>query len=158
MTKAQAGILAMPEGDQDQAKTIGIETVSVWLKARFSEAELAEFRPEDLRVEAHYCSCSDQPRPHFPYSVVVFKTRKGDLVARPQAAESAVNITPLAVRHGNRYCELGSEERCYGSFVEICEFTDFRYGPYLKEFFPTCKADSTVSLSTATDEETDRHP
>jgi hypothetical protein len=49
-----------------------------------------------------------------------------------------VSITPLAVRTGDRYCEVDSEDQCYGTFAHPCDFTDFRYGPYLKEFFPSC--------------------
>jgi hypothetical protein len=133
----------------DQAHIIETEGISLWLKTRFSKAELEAFRPEHLRVESHFCGCYDKPNPHFPYPVVVFITPKGDLVARAEAREGALNITPLAVRRGKRYCELESEERCYGSFAHACEFTDFRFGRSLAEFFPTCKADEQKLLQDA---------
>jgi hypothetical protein len=123
--------------------------ISLWLKTRFSKAELEAFQPEDLRVESHFCGCYDKPTPHFPYPVVVFITAKGDLVARMEAREGALNITPLAVRHGNHYCELEVEQHCYGSFAHPCEFTDFRFGRSLAEFFPTCKADAGKPLPDA---------
>jgi hypothetical protein len=123
------------------AKMIDIEEVSLWLKGRFSAAEFEALGPKDWRVESYFCSCYDTPRPHFPYRIVLFITPKGDLVGRPESHESVVSITPLAVRNGNRYCELESEEQCYGAFADPCEFTDFRYGRYLKDFFPSCNAD-----------------
>jgi hypothetical protein len=125
-----------PEG----VDTIAVGGLSLWLKARFSETELAALRPGDLGLEAHYCGCYDRPKPHFPYPIVLFKTPKGDLVARPDSQEGAVSFAPLAVRHGERYCEVDSEQTCYGSFSEPCDFTDFRYGPGLEQFFPTCKS------------------
>ena len=88
-----------------------------------------------------YCGCTDTPRKHFPYSVVVFKTGAGDLVARPERHELAVTFTVLAIRYGDRYCSVDLEEPCYGSFSHPCEFTDFRYGTFLEQFFPTCKSD-----------------
>jgi hypothetical protein len=73
--------------------------------------------------------------------IVLLRTPKGDLVTRPEPRESAVSFTALAVRYGTQYCDVEAEESCYGSFADICEFTDFRYGPYLAEYFPTCKSD-----------------
>ena len=113
----------------------------VWPGARFSAAELQDLQFGDFQMEPHFCGCYDKPNKHFPYSIVLLKTSKGDLVARPERHEGAVTYTPLAVRHGIRYCELGSETRCYGSFADPCDFIDFRYGPHLEPFFPTCKAD-----------------
>ena len=130
-----------PEG----TTAIAVGALSVWLKARFSETELAQLRPEDLDLESHYCSCYDQPQAHFPYPLVLLKTPKGDLVARPDSHEGAVSFAPLAVRHGDRYCEVESEHVCYGTFAEPCDFTDFRYGPHLAPFFPTCKAEEVGS-------------
>lgn len=124
---------------------IGVGALSIWLKTRFTEAELAALRPEDLQLEPHYCGCYDQPRPHFPYPLVVLKTPKGDLVARPDSHEGAVSFAPLAVRHGDRYCEVESEHVCFGTFAEPCDFTDFRYGPHLAPFFPTCKTQEVGS-------------
>jgi hypothetical protein len=129
---------------RDQAepeRAMAVSGMSVWLRARFSQTELEGLRTGDLRVESYYCGCYDQPNKHYPYSIVLLKTPRGDLVARPEGTDGALSFTPLAVRYGNRYCEVGSETDCYGSFSHPCEFTDFRYGPYLAEFFPTCKSD-----------------
>jgi len=98
-------------------------------------------------VEWVYCGCDDQPNKHFPYSVAVFKSANGDLVTRPERGELAVTFTALAVRFGDRYCDIDSEQPCYGSFSHPCEFTDFRYGAYLEQFFPTCKSDETTPQS-----------
>lgn len=116
-----------------------LEGVSAWLQDRFSKAEIEALSPEDLGVESHHCSCADEPDPHFPYRIVLFTTPRGDLVARPEAHEQSAQVTLLAVRDGDRYCPLDSEEECYGSFATVCEFTDFRYGPTLEPYFPTCK-------------------
>jgi hypothetical protein len=132
--------------NESQASAVNIEGVSRWLQGHFSEAELEALGPEDLRVESHYCSCEDTPVPHYPYTVVLFLTPRGALVARPEGREGAVMITPLAVRHDTRYCEVESEASCYGSFAHPCEFTDFRYGQTLAEFFPTCKSNRSASL------------
>jgi hypothetical protein len=125
---------------REGVEVIAVGELSLWLKARFSEAELEGLRPGDLHIESHYCGCYDQPKAHFPYPVVLFKTPKGDLVARLDSREGAVSVTPLAVRYAERYCEVGSEQTCYGSFSDPCDFTDFRYGPLLAQFFPTCKS------------------
>jgi hypothetical protein len=116
-----------------------LEAISRWINDRFSASEIKELSPDDFRVESHACSCSDKPDPHFPYLVVLFTTPKGDLVARPEGQENMAKFTPLAVRTGDQYCKVESEEHCYGSFANVCEFTDFRYGPFLQPFFPTCK-------------------
>lgn len=92
-------------------------------------------------MEPYFCGCYDKPNKHFPYSIVLLKTSKGDLVTRPERLEGAVTYTPLAVRRENQYCELDSEKQCYGSFSDPCEFTDYRFGPFLAPFFPTCKAE-----------------
>jgi len=110
-----------------------------WPRTRFFASDLQELQLGDLQVEAHFCGCNDKPIKHFPYSLVLLKTSKGDLVARPERLEGAVTYTPLAVRHGDRYCELESETQCHGSFPDPCEFTDYMYGPQLAPFFPTCK-------------------
>lgn len=117
-------------------------SIARWLKVQFSVAELRQLRADDVKVERHYCGCYDEPIKHYPYSVVVVKTPRGDLVARPDSFEVAVTFTPLAVRHGDRYCDVDSSS-CYGVFPGVCDFTDFRYGPYLAEFFPTCKTNDT---------------
>lgn len=124
---------------QEPAQSSSLEGVSAWMKDRFSEAEIEALSPGDLGMESHFCSCADEPDPHFPYMVVLFTTPKGDLVARAEAQEHSAKFTPLAVRNGDEYCNLESHEPCYGSFATVCEFTDFRYGPSLEPFFPTCK-------------------
>jgi len=111
----------------------------VWPSTRFFASELQGLQLGDFQVEAHFCGCNDKPNKHFPYSLVLLKTSKGDLVARPERLEGAVTYTPLAVRRGNLYCELESETQCYGSFPDPCDFTDYRFGPNLEPFFPTCK-------------------
>ena len=109
------------------------------MNARFSQSEFEALSVKDFGMEAHHCSCADQPEPHFPYRVVLFTTPKGDLVARAEAHEQTARFTPLAVRKGDQYCQVEAEEQCYGSFASVCEFTDFRYGPTLEPYFPTCK-------------------
>ena len=116
-----------------------LEDIKAWMNDRFTAAEIRELSPEDFRIESHACGCADKPDPHFPYLVVLFTTPKGDLLARADGQENGAKFTPLAVRKGDKYCKVDSEEQCYGSFASVCEFTDFRYGPLLKEFFPTCK-------------------
>lgn len=138
---------AMPADDAEQIKTVDTDTLSLWLKARFSEAEFARLKAEDLSLEAHYCSCSDRPKPHFPYAAVLLKTPRGDLVARPELREVSLGFTAIAVRSGDRYCAVESENDCYGSFADLCEFTDFRFGPSLAAFFPTCKSDEDEAAS-----------
>ena len=86
------------------------------------------------------CGCYDQPSKHYPYSIVVFKAAERELVTRPERREGALTFSPLAVRYGTRYCAVESEQDCYGSFPHPCDFTDFRYGPTLAEYFPTCTA------------------
>ena len=117
------------------------DDLAVWPRARFLASELQALRLGDLEVEAHLCGCYDKPNKHFPYALVLLKTAKGDLVARPERLEGGVAYMPLAVRRGNQYCELESEAQCYGSFPDPCDFTDYRYGPNLAPFFPTCKAE-----------------
>ena len=87
------------------------------------------------------CGCYDQPSKHYPYSIVVFKAAERELVTKPERREGALTFAPLAVRYGTRYCAVESEQDCYGSFAHPCDFTDFRYGPTLAEYFPTCKAE-----------------
>jgi hypothetical protein len=125
--------------EHEPAHVSSLEGVSAWIKERFSETEIAALSAEDLGVESHLCSCADEPDPHFPYMVALFTTPKGDLVARVEAHEQSPRITPLAVRNGDEYCNLESGEPCYGSFATVCEFTDFRFGPLLEPYFPTCK-------------------
>jgi hypothetical protein len=135
------------DGDPDnsgqnsgQAGSFDMEGVSVWFKNRFSEVELQTYQPEDFRIESHMCSCYDRPVPHYPYLLVFFATPKGDLVGRPDRRGLDTIITRLAVRHGERYCDVESEDECYGSFSDPCDFSDFRYGRQLADYFPTCKS------------------
>jgi hypothetical protein len=124
--------------------------ISSWLNARFSRPELEGLHPGELRVEAYYCGCYDQPRRHFPYVMVVVNTPKGDWVARPEGGDDSVRFTALAVRFGDRYCDVEVEGNCYGSFSHPCEFSDFRYGPHLLAFFPTCRTDESESAAVVT--------
>lgn len=140
------------QDDAEQMKMMAASGLALWLKGRFSAAELQQLQAGDLKIEVHYCGCYDQPKAHFPYSVMVMNTPKGDLVTRPESSEGSAKFTPLAVRHGARYCKLESEQDCYGSFSQPCDFTDFRYGPYLQQFFPTCQSqdiESAMLRSTA---------
>ena len=136
--QAQERVRAL-EQERQPARPSGLDGVAEWMKERFSQAEIEQFSADDFRVEPHFCSCSDKPEPHVPYAVVLFTTPKGDLVARAEPQEQSAKFTPLAVRNGDQYCELESEDKCYGSFSHVCEFTDFRYGPMLEPYFPTCK-------------------
>ena len=126
----------------EQSKMIDMMGISSWLSARFTQDELEALHPGELRIESHYCSCYDRPRKHFPYIVVLVTTPKGDWVARPEGVETMMRFTALAVRFGNLYCDVGSEGSCYGTFLQPCDFTDFRYGPYLEAYFPTCKEET----------------
>jgi len=119
--------------------------VSEWLKSKFTEAELQDYGPGDFSVEQCLCNCADEPRPHYPYILIFFRTPKGDLVGRPEPRGVEMAITPLAVRHGAHYCEVGAEDQCFGAFVDPCEFSDFRYGNELAKYFPYCKPDDSDS-------------
>lgn len=133
-----------------QLASFDMEGVSDWFRDRFSAAELQTYQPEDFRIESHMCNCSDRPEPHYPYILVFFSTPKGDLVGRPDRKGFDTVITRLAVRHGERYCDVESENECYGSFSHPCEFSDFRYGAQLAPYFPTCKLvepDSDLELT-----------
>ena len=125
----------------NQIKALELDGMSVWLREKFSRLELDALRPDQLALESHFCGCTDVPRKHFPYAVVVLRTPKGDLVARPEGHEAAVRFAALAVRNDDVYCDPRSESSCYGAFAHPCDFTDFRYGRQLAEFFPTCKND-----------------
>ena len=116
-----------------------LEGVAAWLNDRFSAEELEALSPETFGIESQACNCSDKPAAHFPYLVVLFTTAKGDLLARPEGQENMARFTPLAVRNGDEYCGVSLADPCYGSFANVCEFTDFRYGATLQPYFPTCK-------------------
>ena len=53
-----------------------------WLKAQSAQRISKGFNLRS-RAEWYDCGCYDEPDKHYPYSVVLFKTPKGDLVARP---------------------------------------------------------------------------
>jgi hypothetical protein len=142
----------IPRQSTLEADKIELEGISGWLRARFSPSELEAFQAGDLSVEPHFCGCYDKPKRHFPYRMVVIKTPKGDLVARPENREVSVSFTALAVRRGNQYCDVDAESSCFGSFSEPCDFSDFRYGPQLSIFFPTCKLEETESVATDLDD------
>jgi hypothetical protein len=137
--RAQDGV--EPEGNLERRDKVGSDGRSARSGAELSAPELEGLQRDDLKVESYYCSCYDKPNKHFPYAIVVLRTPQGDLVARPERNEAAVTFTVLAIRYGNRYCEVDVGGDCYGSFAEPCDFTDFRYGPTLAEFFPTCMSD-----------------
>lgn len=147
---AQAGEAENPEQGSDRAGSFDMQGVAVWFKSRFSESELKTYQPEDFRIESHACSCYDRPEPHYPYLLVFFSTPKGDLVGRPDRRGVDTVIAPLAVRHGDQYCDVDSEDQCFGSFSKPCEFSDFRYGPQLARYFPTCKEVDPASDSELT--------
>ncbi len=137
---AQAGDIERVPGEARRGDSFDMAGVSVWFRQRFSDAELENYRPEDFHIESHACGCYDEPEPHYPYLLVFFNTPKGDLVGRPDRRGLDTVITRLAVRHGERYCDVDSEDQCYGNFAHPCEFSDFQYGPALAKYFPTCKS------------------
>jgi hypothetical protein len=127
-------------GGARQTASFDMEGVADWFRSKFPEAELQTYRPEDFRIESQLCNCSDRPEPHYPYIMVFFSTPKGDLVGRPDRKGFETVITRLAVRHGEEYCNVESENECYGSFSHPCDFSDFRYGAQLAPYFPSCKS------------------
>lgn len=133
---AQAG---EPRQRSAPRASFDMDGVSVWFKGKFSEAELQTYRPEDFRIESHLCNCSDRPDPHYPYIFVIFSTPKGDLVGRPERRGFDTIITRLAIRHGEQYCNVDTEDECYGSFSNPCDFSDFQFESQLAPYFPTCK-------------------
>ncbi len=145
---AHAGESEHARQDSAGIGSFDMNGVSIWFKDRFTEAELRTYQPEDFRIESHACSCYDRPEPHYPYLLVFFSTPKGDLVGRPDRRGIDTVITQLAVRHGEQYCDVNSEDQCYGSFEHPCDFSDFRYGPQLAAYFPTCMSiDSDSELT-----------
>ncbi len=112
------------------------------LEQHLSAQELATLHADGLSVAAHQCGCYDKPDPHFPYTMLIVRTPERELIVRPEGQESAFHFELLAVRRGDTYCGADAEAACYGEFATPCEFTDFRYGPVLKEYFPTCKLSS----------------
>ncbi len=140
LANAQNGESDGSRRNPTRAGSFNLEGVSVWFRKKFSESELESYRPEDFRIESHFCNCSDRPEPHYPYMLVFFSTPKGDLVGRPDRRGFDTVITPLAERRGELYCAIdGEEDQCFGSFANPCQFTDFRYGKQLAPYFPSCK-------------------
>ena len=136
-----AGIIAVPK-PRTQAMMLTLIAMPFALLTGADPARAQDPAPGAQPAAQWYdCSCYDEPSKHYPYSIVVFKTAQGDLVTRPERREGALTFSPLARKFGTRYCTVESEQDCYGSFSHPCEFTDFRYGPYLAEFFPTCKSE-----------------
>jgi len=134
-------LAAVSYRDDMEAVNIDAGGIAEWLTARFGAADLQSMQTGDLVVEPHFCGCYDKPNSHFPYAMVVIKTPRADLIARAEHAETCVTFVPLAVRRGNEYCDVHVEGTCFGSFRDPCDFTDFRYGPYLSGFFPSCKSE-----------------
>ncbi|UCH46423.1 MAG: hypothetical protein JSU95_09810 [Betaproteobacteria bacterium] len=143
--QVQAGDIEHIDSGSIGAGSFDMYGVSEWFRDRFSEAELKNYQPDEFQIEAHACGCYDRPEPHYPYLLVFFNTPKGDLVGRPDRRGVDTVITRLAVRHGERYCDVDSEEQCYGTFAHPCEFSDFKYGRQLAPYFPTCKVDEPES-------------
>jgi hypothetical protein len=102
---------------------------------------LERFHPGAKRAQWYDCGCYDTPVKHFPYSVVVFELGDHDVVVRPERHEAGFTFVALANRYGERYCSLESQQDCYGSFQDVCAFTDARFGSALEPFFPKCKVD-----------------
>jgi hypothetical protein len=145
-------LAVIPRQSSLAADKFEMEGISAWLTARFSPSELDVLQASDLTVEAHLCGCYDKPKKHYPYRMVVIKTPKGDLIARPENREVSVSFTALAVRRGDQYCDVDAESSCFGSFSDACDFSDFRYGPHLSIFFPTCMLDETETIATELDD------
>jgi hypothetical protein len=139
-----------PGEDRTRLGAFQLEGVVAWFRKRFSDEELKRYLPEDFSIEHHLCNCNDLPEPHYPYVMTFFSTPKGDLVGRPERRGFDTVIVPLAVRHGERYCELEAEDQCYGSFADPCDFSDHRFGEQLAPYFPTCKDASPQLERTST--------
>jgi len=150
MASAQTENPGDVEQNSVRAGSFDMQGVSDWFKDRFSESELRTYQSEDFRIESHACSCYDKPEPHYPYLLVFFSTPKGDLVGRPDRRGVDTVIARLAVRHGDQYCDVDAEDQCFGSFSNPCDFSDFRYGPQLARYFPTCKEVDPASDSELT--------
>ena len=149
---AQGSEFENVQQEPSQPGSFDMQGVSVWFKRKFTPEELQTYGADEFRIESHMCSCYDRPEPHYPYILVFFSTPKGDLVGRPDRRGLDTIITRLAVRHGERYCQVESEDECYGSFSRPCDFSDFRYGPQLEKYFPNCKSvdpDSDIELTPA---------
>jgi hypothetical protein len=83
-----------PEQHTDLQTVLETGSIAQWLKVQFSAAELRQLRVGDVQVDAHYCGCFDEPVKHYPYSVVVIRTTRGDLVMRPENVEVQCDSRP----------------------------------------------------------------
>ena len=110
------------------------------LEPHLSAQETHALQSDGLAMTAHQCGCYDKPKAHFPYTLLIVRTPERELVVRPEGQESAFRFELLAVRSGDTYCAPDANQTCFGDFATPCEFTDFRYGALLAQFFPTCKA------------------
>ena len=70
-----------------------------------------------------------------------FKLRESRRLHRAEQREMQVSFVKLVTRHGKLYCDPDATGECFGEFADLCEFTDFRYGPLLAPYFPTCKTE-----------------
>jgi hypothetical protein len=122
-----------------RSRLLALPEIAQWLDTQYTGAERQALRDEDLTVSGARCGCSDLPKPHYPYAVVIFSSPKGDLVARFEGDEASIRISPLAHRSGALYCSIYESEGCFGEFEHPCEFTDARFGPALAPYFPDCK-------------------
>jgi hypothetical protein len=120
-------------------RTLNLEQLAEWLAGVYSEAEFRALPPDAITLQSSQCSCYDEPTAHYPYLLVVLSTPRGDLILRPDQRELQVSFVKLAMRQGDLYCSVEAGSECYGRFESVCHFTDFRYGPTLAPFFPTCK-------------------
>lgn len=123
-------------------RTLNFEAMAQWMQGMYTEAEFRALTPDQIRLEPRQCNCYDRPTPHYPYLVVILITPKGDLVLRPDQSELHVSFTQLARRNGDLYCPVEAGGECFGSFADVCDFTDFRFGAVLQPYFPTCKSES----------------
>ena len=121
-------------------RALNFENIAEWLSGWYSDAELRALGPDAFDLESRQCSCYDQPIRHYPYLVVVLTTPKGDLILRPDQRELQVSFAKLALRQGDLYCGVEPGAHCLGRFADVCDFTDFRYGPDLAPYIPTCKS------------------
>jgi hypothetical protein len=138
-----------PEGGGQLApppRALNLEQMAEWLAGMYSEAEYRALPADSITIESQQCGCYDEPTPHYPYLLVVLSTPRGDLILRPDQRELQVNFVKLASRQGDLYCSVDAGSECYGRFPSVCHFTDFRFGPTLEPYFPTCKSPRKRSL------------
>ena len=130
-----------PVPQRSPARSVDTESMASWLKGLYTAEEFRALSPNDISMTPQQCGCYDKPVKHYPYAVVVLATPKGELILRPEQREMQVSFVKLATRHGKLYCDPDATGECFGEFADLCEFTDFRYGPLLAPYFPTCKTE-----------------